>query len=225
MKLEIISATRRNRADFWAKTALGASLRRLSDDSELVTRIAVSNTRGLPLIYNEGLSAAHPSGIVLFIHDDVWIDDYFLRQRVIDGLERFDVLGVAGNRRRLPGQPVWNCIDSNFTEDESANLSGTVAHGQQPFGALRYFGDAPAECELLDGVFLAARKAVLSDQGVAFDSRFDFHFYDLDFCRTARRRGLRLGTWPICLTHQSGGGFGSEPWKKNYQAYCDKWGD
>jgi len=74
----------------------------------------------------------------------VWIDDYFLRQRVIDGLDRFDLLGVAGNRRRLPGQSVWSCIDSSFTEDEPANLSGMVAHGQHPFGALRYFGEVPA---------------------------------------------------------------------------------
>lgn len=163
--------------------------------------------------------------MVVFVHDDVWIDDYFLRRRLIEGVERFDVLGVAGNRRRLPGQAVWSCIDANFTEDEPANLSGTVAHGQHPFGALRFFGEVPAECELLDGVFLAARTAVLRDRGLAFDPRFEFHFYDLDFCRSARQCGLRLGTWPICLTHQSGGGFGSEPWKKSYQVYRDKWGD
>jgi hypothetical protein len=224
MKIEIISATRRSRDDFWAKSALGASLRRLSHDRELVTRIAVSNTRGLPLVYNESLATADPAGILVFIHDDVWIDDYFLRQRLIEGLERFDVLGVAGNRRRLPGQPVWACADTGFTLDDPANLSGTVAHGPHPFGALRYFGEVPAECELLDGVFLAARTAALRDKGVAFDPRFDFHFYDLDFCRSARQRGLKLGTWPICLTHQSGGGFGGEPWKKGYQIYCEKWG-
>lgn len=62
MKIEIISATRRSRLDFWAKTALGASLRRLSDDHGLVTRITVSNTRGLPLVYNEGLAAAESGG-------------------------------------------------------------------------------------------------------------------------------------------------------------------
>jgi GT2 family glycosyltransferase len=83
----------------------------------------------------------------------------------------------------------------------------------------------PADCELLDGVFLAARKSALTAKGVLFDPRFDFHFYDMDFCRSARQRGLRLGTWPIGLTHQSGGAFGTEKWNDKYQAYLKKWGD
>jgi hypothetical protein len=46
----------------------------------------------------------------------------------------------------------------------------------------------------------------------------------MDFCRTARRRNLTLGTWPICLTHQSEGKFGGERWQKSFRVYLDKWG-
>jgi len=60
---------------------------------------------------------------------------------------------------------------------------------------------------------------------VLFDPRFDFHFYDMDFCRTARKAGLRLGTWPICLTHQSGGNFASDAWKEKCRLYREKWPD
>jgi GT2 family glycosyltransferase len=45
----------------------------------------------------------------------------------------------------------------------------------------------------------------------------------MDFCRTARLAGLRLGTWPICLTHQSGGAFGSGRWNAQYRLYQRKW--
>ena len=39
-----------------------------------------------------------------------------------------------------------------------------------------------------------------------FDPAFDFHFYDLGpLCQTAREKGLRLGTWHISITHNSGG--------------------
>jgi GT2 family glycosyltransferase len=85
------------------------------------------------------------------------------------------------------------------------------------------FGAVPAECELLDGLFLAAKRSLLTARGVLFDPRFDFHFYDLDFCRTARHRGLRLGTWPICLTHQSSGAANAKSWSANYRRYIDKW--
>jgi GT2 family glycosyltransferase len=60
---------------------------------------------------------------------------------------------------------------------------------------------------------------------VAFDTRFGFHFYDLDFCRTARAQGLRLGTWPIAITHQSGGAFADPRWQSGLQIYLDKWQD
>src|SRR5690606_2945684 len=136
----------------------------------------------------------------------------------------FDVVGVAGNRRRVPSQPSWAFLDTRWIPDQ-AHLSGAIAHGAQPFGPVTRFGDLPAECELLDGVFLAARTAALRSHGVRFDPRFDFHFYDMDFCRSARSRGLRLGTWPICLTHRSGGAFASEAWHAAYRAYLGKWGD
>lgn len=224
MKIEIIAATRHSHEDFWSKSALGMSLSRLSHDDRLASRISVSNARGLPQIYNEGISAADPHSIVVMVHDDVWIDDYFLHQRVNEGLTNYDVIGVAGNRRRVPGQPAWAFVNPNLEWDAKANLSGAVAHGRYPFGAVSYFGEAPVDCELLDGVFLAARHSVLTDKKVSFDARFDFHFYDMDFCRSARLNGLRLGTWPICLTHQSGGAFGTERWQKAYRTYLQKWG-
>jgi GT2 family glycosyltransferase len=160
------------------------------------------------------------------MHDDVWIDDIFFVERVLEGLAVYDVIGVAGNRRRVPGQSAWAFIDQKRTWDRRENLAGNIAHGKRPFGKLANYTDTvSAECELLDGVFLAARRATLVERGVAFDPRFDFHFYDMDFCRSARKAGLRLGTWPISLTHQSGGDFTADAWAQKYRLYIEKWGD
>lgn len=223
--LRMIVATRSAEQDFLKNTALGMSLQRLAFDRRLVARIAFSNKRGLPEIYNPSILKAAPDDILVFVHDDVWLDDYFLVDRIEEGLQKFDVIGLAGNRRKVPGQPAWAFIDAKFTWDDKTHLSGSVAHGKNPFGAVSHFGPAGQECELLDGVFLAARASALQEKGVLFDPRFDFHFYDMDFCRTARKQGLRLGTWPICLTHQSGGAFGSPGWQQKYQAYLEKWGN
>lgn len=211
--------------EFWEKSPLGQSLRRLAADTRISSFIAFENRRGLPEVYNARLQSEKSPDILVFVHDDVWIDDFFIADRLIDGLNRFDVIGIAGNRRRLPGQTGWMFLDERFTRDEVSNFSGSIAHGKFPFGPVSFFGPAPAECELMDGVFLAARKSTLLAQHVAFDPQFDFHFYDLDFCRTARQQGLRLGTWPICLTHQSGGAFGSPAWRDKYQRYLEKWKD
>ena len=223
--IQIVSATRLPEAEFWEKSPLGTSLRRLKGDARLVARVAFENTRGLPEIYNAAIDAQDGHDLLVFMHDDVWIDDHFVAERVIEGLKAYDVIGVAGNRRRLPGQPGWGFVDEGLTWDEREQLSGTVAHGQKPFENISFFGPAPADCELLDGAFLAARKSALSAAGVRFDPRFGFHFYDMDFCRSARQKGLRLGTWPICITHQSGGGFGSDGWREKYRSYLEKWND
>lgn len=223
--IDIISATRFTEKEFWDTSPLGISLRRLAFDRRLTARVTFSNQRGLASIYNQQLSADDSSTLLVFMHDDVWIDDYYFADRVIAGLKAYDVIGVAGNRRRVKYQPAWAFVDTRFTWDDRPNLTGAVAHGKQPFGPVSFFGAVPAACELLDGVFLAARKASLKEAGVLFDPRFAFHLYDMDFCRSARQKGLRLGTWPICLTHQSGGAFGTEQWQQQYRAYIDKWGD
>lgn len=226
--IKIVSATRYSRQDFILKAPLGASLGRLSFDKRLTASIAFENSAGLPEIYNAALDAADGPEIMVFIHDDVWIEDFFFMDRIIAGLRSFDVVGVAGNRRRIPRQPSWAFIGpeaGKFFWDARENLAGAVAHGDTPFGPITYFGPTPAPCELLDGVLLAARRDRLRATGVRFDPQFDFHFYDLDFCRSARSAGLLLGCEGVAVTHRSRGAFGSPSWRRNYAAYLAKWGD
>jgi GT2 family glycosyltransferase len=71
---------------------------------------------------------------------------------------------------------------------------------------------------------MAAHSDTLLSRGLWFDERFDFHFYDLDFCREAERLGVRVGTWPLPVIHESGGGFGSPSWRRACEVYFDKWG-
>jgi GT2 family glycosyltransferase len=221
--IELISATESDQADF-SNTPLGRSINRIGFDNRLVPHIAFSNEAGLPTVYNARIRAKSDADLLLFIHDDVWIDDCFVADRIIDGLSRFDVIGVAGNRR-LPKQHVsWYFINENGQKDEDQYLSGAVAHGAGPFGPISWYGPSPADCELLDGVLLAAKRSTLRKASVEFDGRFDFHFYDLDFSRSAHQAGLRLGTWPIAITHASGGSFGTPPWQQSLEVYREKWG-
>ena len=219
MNIAIVAATPYSEDTFWSSSPLGQSLDRLGLRNESCTEIAFANLEGLPDFYNRHLSETTTADAVVFLHDDVWLDDFFLITRVLEGLQHYDVIGVAGNRRRLPRQPSWAFIDTQFNWDDPEHLSGTVAMGDYPFGQLSVFGHCPADCELLDGVLLAVKSASIMPTSVRFDPAFPFHFYDLDFCRQARNAGLRLGTWPIAITHQSGGSFGSTAWNESYNRY------
>jgi len=170
--IEVVSATRLSETDFWSRSALGCSLRRLEHDHRLTARVAFANSSGLPDVFNARIAAPDGPDLIVFVHDDVWIDDYFVADRIIEGLQRYDVIGVAGNRRRVPRQPAWAFVDDKFTWDDRANLSGSVAHGAYPFGGVSFFGPVPADCELLDGVLLAARRPMLKANALFFDKPF-----------------------------------------------------
>jgi GT2 family glycosyltransferase len=163
---------------------------------------------------------------LLFVHDDVYIHDNFVRYRLNEAIARFDVIGLAGNKTPDFRQPSWAL---KFDEEGSyagwqdkGNLSGAVSHTPDG-GAVSFYGEMPAACELLDGLFLAVNTEKLVQVGAKFDPQFQFHFYDLDFCRACRQKGLSLGTWPIAVTHASGGSFGSPQWQGSRLLYKEKW--
>ncbi len=222
-KVRIVCASRQTAADFATATALGRSLSLYASLYEL--RLFPENSRGLPHVYNIALreSAADPA-ILVFIHDDVHLLDFYWPTRIVNGLAKFDVIGLAGNRRRVSGQPAWRFTDDKFTRDDRDNLSGVVAHGKHwPADYISAYGSPGHEVKLLDGMLLAAFSETLLSKNVYFDERFDFHFYDLDFCRTAELHGLRMGTWGISMMHESDGVFGSHAWHQGYAKYLAKW--
>ena len=218
----LITATRLSKAEF-ARGPLGLSLQRMSFDPTLQLALIEGNEEGLPKVFNRFIDEALREHVLVFLHDDLWIDDVFFSDRIRAALETFDVVGLAGNRRLLPGVPAWH-VKNNEMEWDSEYLSGVVCHGPQPFGAPSVYGPTPAAVQLLDGVLIAARAATLLDAGLRFDERFDFHFYDMDFSRQANAANLKVGTWPMAVTHVSGGAFGSEAWQKGRDLYWEKWG-
>lgn len=224
-KLRVISATRMDEEAFWKSSALGLSLTACRDDPRIAVDVAFQNKAGLPAVNNAALRRAGPRDAALFVHDDIWFDDPQWFDKLMTALDTYDIVGVAGNRRRVDRQPAWlyTKVENEAFLLDGPNLSGAVAHGPDPKGEVTWFGPSPAHCELLDGLFIAGRCDAMKASGVEFDERFLFHFYDLDFCRTARAAGLSMGTWPIELTHQSTGAFRSAAWTEGLARYLGKW--
>lgn len=222
MRIVLITATRMSEAEFWINSALGQSLERIKFPKENVSA-SFLNEQGLPVIYNKFLSSAGDDDLAVFVHDDVWIEDIFFEARIADGLRLFDVFGVIGNKGCAPMQPSWAYPDRSLTWDSPDNLMGAIAHGDFPFGSILKFREIQGTCALVDGVLIAAHCGKLKQCQIGFDERFRFHFYDVDFCRTVVTAGLRLGVYPVGLTHQSGGSFEDPEWGKQYIEYVRKW--
>ncbi len=223
-KLRIVVATRESKEDFLFKTALGKSLA-VYNYPHIEIALFERNKSGLPAVYNQAIDAARQDpAILVFVHDDVYLCGFNWPNEVAEGLEHFHILGLAGNKRRSPMQPAWAFIDTKFTWDTRDNLSGIVGHGKGfPPTILSQFGPPRQEVKLLDGLFLACHSTTLQKHDLRFDERFNFHFYDMDFCRQAEIAGLLMGTWPISTVHESPGNFGTEVWLTAYSKYLEKW--
>jgi len=241
--VRLVSATRSTEHAFWSESYLGRSLRAIPPElrpEELAIRFENVGDRalGLPAIYNRAIESASADTTLLFVHDDVFIHDPFIKARLAEGLCHAHVLGLAGSRNSDLAQPSWGLsfagealTPRGWQNHEGLVLAGTVSHAHPgssdivspPPVTLSRYGEATASVDLLDGLFLAARAGELWERNVTFDERFTFHHYDLDFCRSARRKYLELMTWPILVTHGSGGDFTSESWKASARQYLDKW--
>ncbi|WP_342620306.1 glycosyltransferase [Rhodoferax sp. GW822-FHT02A01] len=230
LPIHVISATRLSETVFWSESALGRSLKYFLSKGGIQASIHYTNKDGLPDIYNRHIESSTTDEILVFVHDDVWLEslgDLDWDECVHSAMDVFDVVGVVGNTRLVASQPGWcfRAIENNSLIPDVGHLSGFIGHGDNPTSMKDDFGPTPMECKVLDGVFFAVKSSVITPSPVRFDGIFDFDFYDLDFCRTAVKYGLRLGTYPISLTHQSNtNGYGSTAWMLSYSRYLGKWG-
>jgi GT2 family glycosyltransferase len=232
-KMMLVAASTVPEAMFPDATHLGRSVKRMPDALRPPCAIAFANvgptSRGLSEIYNLVLDGVDADTDLIFVHDDVYLNDWYLVQRVTDALERFDVVGLAGSINPDLKQPSWGLrFDADLQPmgwQPGLRRSGALNHFDYAVPNVSVYGPAPAACALLDGVFLAIRTSVVRERGLRFDPRFKFHFYDLDFCRTATQKGLRVGTWPIAVTHDSGGAYGSPEFREGARVYLDKWAE
>jgi GT2 family glycosyltransferase len=228
-QIRFVSATRLSSQEFFAQAPLGRSLplyRTFPKGQQIELRLFPKNREGLASVYNVAIEEARTNpAILVFIHDDVYLSDFYWAEHLHDALKVFDLVGLAGNKRRVARQASWMYLDDRFTCDNYDNLSGVLGHGD-PFPNLRQlsvYGEPGQPVKLLDGVMMAIRSQTLIDHELRFDPRFKFHFYDIDFCRQAELRGIRMGTWAISLVHASAGRLGDEAWRAAYQDYLLKY--
>ena len=224
------SVTRLPASEFDRGSLLGRSLNAIPTSQRPKLFLRVENrgpqAMGLSEAYNQFLDQLPNQGIVLFVHDDLYIHDWFVGQRLEEALQAYDLVGLAGATGITADQPGWlHQIDNLGTiQRQSQGLSGIINVYDPSFPIPVTFGPTPMACDLLDGVFLAARLEVLNAKNVRFDPQFRFHGYDSDVCRSALAAGLRIGTWPISCTHGNTGNLDAD-WRSAADRYRQKWAE
>jgi hypothetical protein len=154
------------------------------------------NTRGLSVCYNEILrDPDNINKIVLFVHDDVELEDAFMVEKLLNS--PYSITGLAGAKTfdKRGDKLAWH-IASHRNE-----FVGEVAHNNQEKVWTTVFGPTKSRALTLDGVFLSCKVKDLVEKELYFDEYFNFHFYDLAFCMRANEKKITCGVLPIRVVH------------------------
>jgi hypothetical protein len=176
--------------------------------------IHVADARSLCEGYNRGVVRARGE-ILVFCHDDITILCPDFASRLRTRLASFDLLGVAGSTRATG--PTW-------TWSGAPHIFASIAYPREDTDEVQLAtcgtsGPVVKNAQLLDGVFMAARKDLV--QRVPFDeATFDgFHLYDLDFSYRAWLSGARTAICrDVAICHASRGKFRTA----DYRRYAER---
>jgi len=180
--------------------------------------VSIRNARSLAEAYNAAI-ANSTADIVLLSHDDIDVLAPDFAVRLSRRLRDVDAVGVVGCTR-MDGPAVgWS---------GHPHLRGWITHhapadSTWSVDLLDPRGES-SDIAILDGVLLAARRAVFV--AVPFDAvTFDgFHLYDVDWSYRASRAGFRLGVaGELLVVHASRGAYDAS-WQRYADRFCAKHG-
>jgi GT2 family glycosyltransferase len=163
------------------------------------------NSIGLSARYNEILeSYSSKYDYLVFLHDDVYVDDLSIYNKLKDAHEQYDIVGLAGGiNPRIQKPALWHLMCGGFG---GGNLRGAVAHPTSPNQiGMTSFGVTPCRVAILDGLFLSIKTKSIQNTNWKFNTNYTFHHYDIASCLDANKKKLKLGVVPIWVIHSSPG--------------------
>ena len=170
---------------------------------------------GLDQVYNQMVKDNPDYDYYIFAHDDIQIFDEDWISKIINGLEKYDIVGIAGGRFFDPMHGMWAPSLSPIFS------SGAVAHATE--GNKFVFTNYGLEKEVLtiDGCLIAMKS--ITAKKLQWKAYNKFHFYDIAFCLDAHKFGYKLGVVPIGIKHKSMGNYNTN-WGKALHDFRNDYG-
>lgn len=209
MKYAIVSCTQKSD---YKQTLLYKSLARLEKDSNFCfldhLTFFVNNKLGLSQAYNNfwKRDACNVlNDFVVFVHDDIWIDDATFIQKLERAHKNFDIIGIAGGINPVIKAPaLWHMMCGGF---QGGNLRGFAGHilteGEKV--SITNFGQTPERVTIIDGAFMSVNLRRAEQANWQFNENYTYHHYDISSCLDANKKKLKIGVIPILSYHASPG--------------------
>lgn len=185
-----------NFQDFESRPIYQSLKKQVENNSNVDFFVISNNQEGLSKQYNKVLKdPKHKDKIVLFVHDDVELNDLFLYEKLINS--PYSITGLAGatSFNKLADKLAWHLAAPKHT------YVGEVAHSDKSRVWTTVFGPVPSRALTLDGLFLSVKINDVTEKELLFDEEFNFHFYDIAFCLRANQKQITCGVLPVYVVH------------------------
>jgi hypothetical protein len=198
MKLLIVTCTTaQTDKEFEQKPIFNSLKKQCENNSQIDFHIFKDNKRGLPSCYNEILKNPQNSDkIVLFVHDDVILEDLFLYEKLMSS--PYSITGLAGTKsfNKKAEKMAWH-----LSSESRQDYVGEVAHVRERKVWTTCFGPTSRSALIIDGLFIACKVKDLSEKELLFLEDFEFHHYDMSLCLKAYEKKVSVGVQPIRVIH------------------------
>jgi len=213
--IKFVVATKETKKSFLEKKPFGLFLEKTNLLNS--TYVIENNTEPLTKVYNKFLTEEFKSNCVIFIHDDVLIDDLFALEKIQLAFEKYDIIGLAGTKSCNINSEMcaWHLMS------ESSNYVGEVAHYAKDRKVwTTVFGPSDSRALLLDGLFIGVNVEKAIETGLKWDENFSFHHYDISFCLRANNLKIKAGVFPLRAVHYGlGDSMLTEEWEKSNEKF------
>lgn len=226
----LVTATKLNKIEDIDNTMIMRSFNeRLAGIDSIQLSVVKNNARGLPQVYNEAMRKYHDVRWLLFVHDDVYIDDSHVIDKLNQAHERhgFNIIGLAGCLDpAIKSHNLWHVMATrDKLRGQAAHPSGVLFNGESCI-TMTSFGPTPNRVALIDGLFMAVHMPTVSKTAWKFNENYTFHHYDLSSCIDANKHRLKIGVVPINVVHTSPGLMSVEDvaWSTSNRRFIEEYG-
>ena len=218
LNYKIVVATPFSKEKFENESKIFVSLERFKRICEI--DVIYENKKGLPEVYNSFINLSNKDKKIIFVHDDLIIEDLFFFEKMEDAFTLYDIVGLAGSKScdLNSKTPAWHLMS------QRKDHVGEVAHSDMKSFWTTVFGPTPSRALILDGLFIGVDVNKLLESNTKFDEDFSFHHYDITFCLNANKNKLKMGVYPIKVTHYGlGNSMLSKEWQESALKFSEKY--
>jgi hypothetical protein len=208
-----VIATQYSSEEFWEKSQIAIFLDKTGYKNSC--HVEYENKKGLPEFYNTFITKDNIVKRIIFVHDDVLIEDLFWEEKLNNAFDKYDVVGLAGSKKADLTRPsAWHLMS------DRQDHCGEVAHSHDKKVWTTCFGPSDSRVLVMDGLFMAVNVKKLLETNTRFDEKFKFHHYDITFCLKANKNKLKMGVTPIRVVHFGlGDSMNTKEWNDSSQMF------